>query len=106
MSIDNPLVKTLVPAMLVDVLLSSRPACKYEGEGGGQVLCKDCIAKKGGREKGAEAFKIKQATACCGGSGEGGQIVNHQAVGDVPGRGNGHLNGAKGCLVVYNDGGS
>ena len=34
-SIDNPLVKILVPAVLADVLLSSRPACKYEGKGGG-----------------------------------------------------------------------
>ncbi len=32
-----------------------------------------------------------------------GHIVNRQAVGDVPGRGNGHLDGAKGCLVVYDD---
>jgi hypothetical protein len=70
-SIDVPLVKNLVPAMLVDVLLSSRPACEYEGEGGGQVRCKDCIAKEGGGEKGAEAFKIRKAAACCGGSGEG-----------------------------------
>ncbi len=44
-SIDNTLFETLVPALLADVLLLSRPACKYEGEGGGQVLCKDCIAK-------------------------------------------------------------
>ncbi len=42
--------------------------------------------------------------ACCGGSGEGGQIVDRQAVGDVPGGGNGHLDRAKGCLVVYDDG--
>jgi hypothetical protein len=50
-SIDDPLVKTLVPAVLADVLLLSRPACEYEGKGGGQVLCEDCIAKKGGRKK-------------------------------------------------------
>ncbi len=70
-SIDDPLIETLVPAVLADVLLSSRPACEYEGKGGeGQVLCKDCIAKKGGGEKGAEAFKIRQAMVCHGGSGE------------------------------------
>ncbi len=34
-SIDDPLVKTLVSAVLADVLLLSRPACKYEGKGGG-----------------------------------------------------------------------
>ncbi len=102
-SIDNPLVKTLVPVVLADVLLSSCPACKYEGKGGGQVLCEDCIAKKGGGGKGAEAFEIRQAASCRGGSGEGGQIVNRQAVDDVPGRGNGHLDGAKCCLVVYDD---
>ncbi len=100
MSIDNPLVETLVPAVLADVLLSSCPACDYEGKGGGQILCKNRIAKKGGRGKGAEAFEIRQAVACHGGSGEGGQIVDRQAVGDVPGRGDGHLDGAKGCLVV------
>ncbi len=57
-SIDNPLIETLVPAVLADVLLLSHPACKYEGEGGGQVRREDPIAKEGGREKGAEAFKI------------------------------------------------
>jgi hypothetical protein len=103
-SIGNPLVETLIPAVLADVLLSSHPACEYEGEGGGQVLCEDCIAKKGGGEQGAEAFKIRHATACCGGSGEGSQIVERQAVGDVPCRGNGHLDGEKGCMVVYDDG--
>ncbi len=103
-SIDNPLVKTLIPTMLADVLLSSRPACEYEGQGGGRVLCKDCIAKKGGGGKGAEAFEIRQASACCGWSGEGGQIIDLQAVGDVSSGWNGHLDEAKGCLVVYNDG--
>ncbi len=57
-SIDDHLVEILVPAVLADVLLSSRLACEYEGEGEGQVLCKDCIAKKGGGEKGAEAIEI------------------------------------------------
>ena len=76
MSIDNPLIETLVPVMLANVLLLSRPACKYEGEGGGQVSCEDCIAKEGGGEKGAEAFKIRKAVACCGGSEEGRQIVD------------------------------
>ncbi len=36
-SIDVPLIESFVPAVLADVLLSSRPACEYEGEGGGQV---------------------------------------------------------------------
>ncbi len=103
MSIDNTLAKILIPAMLADVLLSSLPACEFLGEGGGQVLCKDCIAKEGGGEKGAETFEIRKAVACCRGSGEGGQIVDRQTVGDVLGRGNSHLDGAKGCLVVNND---
>ena len=103
-SIDNPLIETLVPAVLADVLLSSRPACKYEGKGGGQVRCEDCIAKEGGREKGAEAFKIRKAAVCCGGSGGGSHIVDCQTVGDVPGGGNGHLDGVKCCLVVNNEG--
>ncbi len=50
-SIDIPLVKNLVPAMLADVLLLSHPACEYEGKGGGQVRCKDPIAKEEGRGK-------------------------------------------------------
>jgi hypothetical protein len=104
MRIDNPLIETLVPAVLADVLLLSHPACKYEGKGGGQVRCKDHIAKEGGWEKGAEAFEIRKATPCCGRSGEGGQFINRQTVGDVPGGGNTHLDGAKGCLVVYDDG--
>ncbi len=104
-SIDDPLIETFVPAVLGDVLLLSRPACEYEGKGGeGQVLCTDRIAKKGGGEKGAEAFKIRQAAARHVGSGEGSQIVDRQAVGDVPGRENNHLDGAKGCLMVYNHG--
>jgi hypothetical protein len=102
-SIDVPLVKNLIPAMLMDVLLSSCPTCEYEGKGGGQVRCKDCIAKEGGGEKRAEAFEISDAAAWCRGSGEGGQIINRQTVGDVPSGGNGHLDGAKGCLVVNND---
>ncbi len=104
MSIDNPLIETLVPVMLANVLLLSRPACKYEGEGGGQVSCKDCIAKEGGRKKGAEAFKIRKALTSCKGSVDGSHIVNCQTVGDVPGGGNGHLDEAKGCLVVNDDG--
>ncbi len=41
MSINVPLIKNLVPAVLADVLLSSCPTCKYEGKGGGQLHCKD-----------------------------------------------------------------
>ncbi len=103
-SIDNPLIDTLVPAVLAGVLLLSHPACKYEGKGGGQVRCEDCIAKEGGGEKGAEAFKIRKAAVCCGGSGGGSHIVDCQTVGDVPGGGNGHLDGVKGCLVVNDKG--
>jgi hypothetical protein len=51
--------------MLADMLLLSRPACKEEGEGG--VCSKDCIAKVGGTEKGAEAFEVSNATAVRGG---------------------------------------
>ena len=82
----------------------SCPACKYEGKGGGQVSCKDCIAKEGGGGKGAEAFKIRKALTSCKGSVDGSHIVNCQTVGDVPGGGNGHLDEAKGCLVVNDDG--
>ncbi len=71
-SIDIPLIEILVPAVLADMLLSSHPACKDEGKGGGQVRCKDCIAKNRGGEKGEEAFEVSNAAAVHGGSGEGG----------------------------------
>ncbi len=74
-SIGVPLVKILVPAVLEDVLLSSCPACEYEGKGGGQIHCKDHIAKEGGRGKGAETFKISNATVS---RGEWGGRPNHQ----------------------------
>jgi hypothetical protein len=48
-SIDNPLIETLVPAVLANVLLLSRPACKYEGQGGGQVSCEDCKGRGQGK---------------------------------------------------------
>jgi hypothetical protein len=60
MSIDDPLVETLVLAVLVDVLLLSRPACKYEGKGGGRVSCKDCIAKVGAGKKELRPSRLKR----------------------------------------------
>ena len=61
------------------------------------------FAKKGGRGKGAGAFKVSNATAVRRGNGEGSQIINHQAVGDVPSKENGRLDEAKGCFVINND---
>ena len=59
-SIDNPLVETLVPAVLADVLILSHPACKYEGEGGGQVHCKDHIAKGGAGKKELRPLRLER----------------------------------------------
>ncbi len=99
-SIDVPLVEILVPAMLMDMLLSSCPSCQDQGKGGGQVHCEDFIAKERGGQKGAEAFEVCNAASIHGGSGEGGHFLNSQAVGNVPGWRDSHLDGAKGCLVV------
>ncbi len=51
MSIDNPLVETLVPAVLADVLLLSRPACKYEGEGEAKSTARIALQRKGAGKK-------------------------------------------------------
>ena len=62
------------------------------------------LQRKGAGKKGAEAFKIRKAAVCRGRSGGGSHIFDCQTVGDVPGGGNGHLDGVKGSLVVNNDG--
>ncbi len=68
-SIDVPFIKTLVPAMLADILLSSRPAYEYEGKEGGQVRCKDCIAKEGGGEKELRPLMLAMPLLSMGGEG-------------------------------------
>ena len=51
MGVDVAFVEILFPGMLVDVLLSSCPACDDEGKGGEGVCYKDCIAEeRGGKE--------------------------------------------------------
>jgi hypothetical protein len=81
--VDVSFVKILIPAMLADMLLLSHPDCKDWSKGGGQVRCKDRIAKKGGGEKAPEGFKVDKAATVGGGNGKGGEIINRGAVVDV-----------------------
>ncbi len=80
MCIDISFVKILIPAVLADMLLSSHPDCKDQSKGGGQVCCKDCIAKKGGGEEAPEGFEVDEAAAVGGGNGKGGKLINRGAV--------------------------
>ncbi len=83
MCVDVSFVKILIPAVLADMLLLSYPDCKDQSKGGGQVRCKDCIAKEGGGEEAPEGFKVDEATTVGGENGKGGKLVNREAVVDV-----------------------
>jgi hypothetical protein len=93
--IDVCLVETFVHAMLIDVLLSSCPACKDKGEGGGQVCCEDRVAEEGGREEATESFKVDEAAVVHKGDGEGGKSIDPGTVANVLYGGDDLLDGAK-----------
>ncbi len=83
MCVDVCLAKTLVHAMLMDMLLSSCPTCEDNGEGGGQVRCNDRVAEEGGGEVATEGFEVDEAAVVRGGDGEGGKSVDHGIVANV-----------------------
>ena len=91
MGVDVALVENLFPVVLVDVLLSSHPACKDEGKGGEGVSCEDCIAKERSREETPESFEVDDTCGVV--RGVGGLVIDREASVDVLNGGDDLLDG-------------
>jgi hypothetical protein len=95
-------VETFIPTVVADILLLGHPTCKDKVKRGGRVCCEDLVAEEESGKESQEALEVDGATSNCGGSGEGGKIVNCEAVGNVHSAGDGHLDGMNDCLMVNN----
>ncbi len=74
MSIDVPLIKNLVPTVLVDVLLLSSPACKYEGKGEAESAARIALQRKEARKMELKPLRLLMQWCVAGGVGRAAKL--------------------------------